>query len=99
MIGTAKVASAVTMAAEPVRVAGRDFDLLCDIDLRSLAPRGQGVVVADLVERLEVFPDPASWSAWLRRPLLALPPADARLLIAELQQVARPAEHELHTYL
>jgi hypothetical protein len=52
-----------------------------------------------MVDRLSVFPDPASWSAWRRRALLALPDQDAVLLLRELDPIASaPAEH-LSAYL
>jgi hypothetical protein len=58
-----------------------------------------GVVIADLVDQLDVFPDPRTWSFRLRRPLLALPKPDVALIARELRRVARPVEERLGDYL
>lgn len=85
--GLAVVAEETRTLDRPVAIGRREFSRACRFELRSLAPRGTGVALNEQVDSLEVFPDPASWSAWLRRPLLALPTADAnrlKLLLAPL---------------
>lgn len=95
LIGIASATSAVNDLDPAVHVAGRDFPLGCDLQITRLAPlRGGGVELAPLVSRLRVFPDPASWSVRLRRPMLALPPSDARFLRRQIERVATAA-HEV----
>ncbi|KWX05831.1 hypothetical protein TR74_23555, partial [Carbonactinospora thermoautotrophica] len=48
---------------------------------------------------LAAFPDPASWSVRLRRPLLALPEQDAARLRGLLAEVAGTREEHLAGYL
>lgn len=99
VIGEATVASAIERLAEPVEIAGRTFTLGCDLEVRSLAPFRTGVELAPLVPHLGAFPEPATWSVRLRRTIMPLPPADARLLRDHLRPLASdPAEH-LDDYL
>jgi hypothetical protein len=99
VIGKAETTSAVTRLDEPIAIGNREFSYACDIELDSLAPFRKGVILADLVPRLEVFPDERSWSARMRRPLLVLPAKDARLIAKELAPLARPVEETIHDYV
>lgn len=94
-----RATSAVTRLDEPVTIGKREFAYACDIELHSLAPFRDGVVLADLVARLEVFPDERSWSVRMRRPLLALPAKDARLIAKELAALARPVDETIDDYV
>lgn len=53
--------------------------------MAGLAPFREGLVLRDLVPRLSVFPDLATWSVRMRRASLTLPPADAELVRTELE--------------
>ena len=54
--------------------------------ITGLAPLGKGVVLADIVERLEVFrPHPHAWSARMRRSILLLPSQDVDVIMALLE--------------
>lgn len=99
VIGEARVSSPVVSLAEPVEIADRRFELGCEIAFDSLAPRGAGVIVAELVEELEAFPDPASWSARMRRPLVALPPHDHELIRTRLAPQLVPVARAVGEYL
>lgn len=90
VIGRARVATGVETYAKPVSIAGRDFTRGCGIDVDMLAPYLRGVELAPLLPRLAAFPDKraGAWSIRLRRPLLALPTADADLLRGALAEVA-----------
>jgi hypothetical protein len=90
VIGSALVQTAVERFPVPVEISGRRFDLGCRLDVDGLAPFGAGVPLQPLAERLRVFPDAKTWSAWMRRALLFLPPADADLIASELADVAGP---------
>ena len=98
VIGRARAATPVQTLDKPVEVAGREFSSGCKFELTSLAPFGSGVALTEHVHELAVFPDPASWSAWLRRPLLRLPFDDARLLLRELKPLAGPPSAALRSY-
>jgi hypothetical protein len=98
LIGIATATSAVTDLDPAIQVAGREFPLGCDLQIERLAPLRGGVELAPLVSRLRVFPDPASWSARLRRPLLALPAGDARLLRRQIEGVAGAASEVAADY-
>jgi hypothetical protein len=98
VIGVAKVASPAADLDEPVRFGNREFPIGVQLAIGPLAPRGEGVELAALVDRLrETFPKPRSWSASLRRALVPVPPRDARLVIQELV-AARPGSAGLASY-
>jgi hypothetical protein len=85
VIGHAVVTSAVSPLDEPVVFGEREYPRGCELRVESLAPWGQGVELRPLVERLDAFPDPRSWSVHLRRPLLRLPKSDADFLLDALR--------------
>ena len=88
MIGEAKVASEVKTLDPPLELTGRKFTTGCRIAVQRLTPAREGVELAPLVRKLEAFPDPESWSARMRRPLVPLPSADVKLLRTRLRRVA-----------
>jgi hypothetical protein len=93
LIGEAEVESHVEPRARAVEIGGQAFSHDCQIALLSLAPYREGLEFAPLVPRLEAFPNPDGYSAKLRRPLVALPPADAKLIRARLESyVCHPGE-------
>jgi hypothetical protein len=99
VIGEAGVTSALRRRREPMEITEQQFTHDCQIELKSLAPFREGVVIADLVDQLEAFPDRRSWSFRLRRPLLPLPRPDVALIARELRRVARPVEETVADYL
>lgn len=94
VIGVARVKSQIATLEDPIVINHREFGLSCDISIDFVLPRGDGVILADLVEELAVFPKPHAWSAALRRPLLTLPASDARRLTSGLARAhrAQPAD-------
>jgi hypothetical protein len=68
-------------------------------EVAGIARLHQGVVLADLVPELEVFPDERSWSARLRQPLVRLPPSDARLIERRLAPLTRSLVEVLDDYM
>jgi hypothetical protein len=99
VIGEAEATSAVTRLDRPILIGDRQFTYACDIELKSLAPFREGVVLAEYVPRLEVFPDQRSWSARMRRPLLPMTPKDALLISKELAPVTRPVQETIDDYV
>lgn len=97
--GRTVVTTPVTALDTPVEIAGRTFPRGCDLRIDSLAPWNQGPELAPLVPHLDAFPKPESWSAYLRRPLVPLTPADARLLNTHLTRAAAPYPTHLADYL
>ena len=98
VFGRAQATSRVEPLQAPVEVMGRSFPLGCTFDLLALAPRHEGVVLAELVARLAVFPNKAAWSATMRRPLLSLPANDAALIERRLAPLAQNPAQILSTY-
>jgi hypothetical protein len=98
IIGHAVVTSPVRPLDEPLYLAGRDFHSQCRLRITGLVPYPGGVEVAPLVARLSAFPKPDSWSIYLRRALLRLPPADIALLGAELRAQLQPRRRALDSY-
>jgi hypothetical protein len=98
VIGRAVVTSPVEPLDESVLVMDREFGLGCTFDLVALAPRHEGVVLADLVPRLNAFPIKSAWSTRMRRPLLPLPPKDAALIDRELARLVREPSSTLSSY-
>ncbi|MFF9063282.1 hypothetical protein ACF09K_32040 [Streptomyces sp. NPDC014882] len=66
--------------------------------MSGLAPFRDGLVLRDMVPRLSVFPDPATWSVRLRRASLALPPGDADLVRGELEPLLGPYDEVADAY-
>jgi hypothetical protein len=99
VLALAEVSSTPQRLDRPVIIAGRPFHVACELVLRSLAPVREGVELSPIADQLAVFPDPATWSAWMRRALLPLPEQDALLILSALDRIAsRPADH-IHDYL
>lgn len=99
VIGLARVATAASELGDPIRIAGREFPIGCDLSICAVAPVGAGVVLSKLVSQLRVFPDPRSWGIRLRRALVPLPRDDARLLIRNLTPSLSPLSEVLDGYL
>ncbi|GAA3180391.1 MULTISPECIES: hypothetical protein [Streptomyces] len=98
IMGLATVTSEVAALAEPVSFGDRVFSSGCTLQVHGLTPRHEGVVLADLVPELQVFPDPKTWSVRLRRASLRLPEPDADLLRRELQPMLRTRRSVLGQY-
>jgi hypothetical protein len=99
IVGRAIVRTPVRRSAKALFISGKQFLYECAIEIVALAPFRTGVELQPLVPRLEAFPDPATWSARMRRALLPLSPADGRLLRAEVDAQAKGDVAEaLHTY-
>ncbi|MFW6090784.1 MAG: hypothetical protein ACODAF_02850 [Actinomycetota bacterium] len=99
VVGHTVVASPVVLLDPPVELAGRTFPRGCDLQLTALAPYLTGVELGALVPRLDAFPDAATWSIRLRRPLVALSRRDADLVAERLGTVAGPPQSSLEGYL
>ncbi|GAA3477777.1 hypothetical protein [Streptomyces yanii] len=90
MVARATITSPVRVLDEPVVFNDRSFTEGCRLQVSGLAPFREGVVLRDLVPRLSVFPDPATWSVRMRGASLTLPPGDADLVRTELEPLLRP---------
>ncbi len=77
----------------------QEYPNVIELEITSLAPRREGVELAPLIPRLpRTFPDPRSWSIRMRRALVPLDAADARLIETELQPVVRPYKESVSSY-
>jgi hypothetical protein len=100
VVGTAEVASPILPLEEQLLIAERKYTSGCDLKITGLAMLGQGVLLADIAEKLMVFqPHPEAWRAWLRRAVLPLPPSDARFILTRLQPVLRDPNETVGAYL
>lgn len=87
VIGRALVKASARRARRPPSFGGREFPLVVELEIESLAPLREGLELAPLVPRLaRTFPDPKSWSVRMRRALVPLDPADA----AEIRRALAP---------
>jgi hypothetical protein len=99
LIGRATVTARAKRLEDAVVFSAGEFPYLVEFRIELLAPRREGVELAPLVKRLpETFPDAATWSVRLRRALVSLASADARLLERELGRVASPYPDALSSY-
>jgi hypothetical protein len=98
IFGEAETTSSVASLKRPVRLAGREFTSGCRLAIEQLMPLRQGVELAPLVPKLEVFPDERSWPVRMRRTLVPLIRHDAALLGDALSEVASPRHQVLETY-
>ncbi len=100
VVGTAVITSPVVPLGSQRQIAGRVYTSGCELRITGLAPPGDGVVLADFVERLEVFqPYPRAWSARMRRSILPLPPRDAEVISAQLEPTLRNPSDTAGAYL
>jgi hypothetical protein len=99
LIGEATVLATVAELDEPGRFLDRESPIGCPFRVERLAPLREGVELAPLVPDLESFPDPASWSARMRRPLVPLTEADTLRLRRDVDAIAGPSEQVLGPYL
>ncbi|MGC5031088.1 hypothetical protein [Micromonospora sp. DT229] len=98
IIGTAVARSSVRKLDEPVEIAGRTFVSGCDLRIDSLVPYPGGLELQPLVAQLAAFPNPQTWSIYLRRALLTLPAQDAQLLDSLLTPMTMARTQALGTY-
>ena len=87
VIGRGTARSRAARLTPPARVAGRSLPIGLSISIDQLLPHGQGLVLADLVDQLDAFPDSRTWSARMRRPILTLGPHDTRLIHLEFDRL------------
>jgi hypothetical protein len=99
VIGVARVATDVRALTEPLHLVGREFSTACSLDVVKLAPLRTGVELSPIVALLRAFPDVKTWSARMRQPLLALAPADARIIERRLRPYLRPVSEVIDDYL
>ena len=100
VVGTAEVTSATAPLDSQRQIGGRIYASGCHLRITGLVPLGHGLILADIVTRLEVFqPNPQAWSVRMRRSTLALPPRDAELISAQLKPILCDPEKAASAYL
>jgi len=85
VFGRARAKTAVERLPDPVSLLGREFTHGFPFELEAIAPPRRGVDLAELIPRLSSFPNKTGWAMSLRRPMLTLTPADARLIGQHLE--------------
>jgi hypothetical protein len=98
LIAQARVAGGVHRLAEPVDIGERAYGHVVPLSVSSIAPFGSGVPLAACVDRLELFPDPRSWTGRIRRTVVGLPQHDADFLARELDLIASSPSEVLQQY-
>ncbi|MFD0773039.1 hypothetical protein ACFQZ2_03780 [Streptomonospora algeriensis] len=98
VIAAAAVQGPVVQDEDPVRFGEREFPLRCPLLITEAAPFGSGVVLADHVENLHMFPDPRSWSTRLRRSPVAVDDHDDAYITERLQRYVRPLAEAVEDY-
>lgn len=98
LMGLATVSNPVHVLPEPLHLGERVFPEGCALDIQTLADWREGLVLSDLVPQLEVFPDPRAWSVRMRRAVLTLPVADAKLLRTTVAPLLRPYPEVAEAY-
>jgi hypothetical protein len=99
IIGVAEVTSPVVTLKQPLKLANRTFTAGCDLVITGLAPFSSGVDLVPLVPRLRSFPNPETWTAWMRRPVVRLLPADSTMLHQQLQPMLGARTAHLLAYI
>jgi hypothetical protein len=84
---------------EPVVFSERRYTSGCSLVIQGVAELHGGVELSPLTDKLHVFPDPRTWSAQLRRPLVPLDEHDASMIKRHLIALLEPVEHHLDAYL
>ncbi|NNU27317.1 hypothetical protein [Isoptericola sediminis] len=98
IVGTARVAGPVERLEEPVTFGDRTFPFGCPLDVGPLAPFGDGIELAPLVDRLAAFDGAGSaWSIRLRRPLVRLSDDDAVQLRSKIARRVGPGNEAPYT--
>lgn len=98
VMGLATVATPTARNDHPVRFGDREFPHECRLTLTGLTAPLTGLALAPLVDQLEAFPDPASWSARMRRALVPLSVHDATLIERLLDPLLDPADRQISSY-
>ena len=91
VFGLAAVTHGTRAGGTAVEFGGTAYPIAVALRIDALAPPRHGLELAPLVPRLrETFPDPATWSARMRRALVPLAEADANLIADLLAEHLRP---------
>lgn len=90
VVGEATVVSDLRTVVPPLRLIGRTFERVCDLDIPALATPRAGVELAPLAATLDAFPSTRHWNLYLRRPLLQISDADASVLRRAIRPLTRP---------
>jgi hypothetical protein len=91
VIGRAIVGSLAKRARRAPSFGDREFPYVVVLDIETLAPLREGLDVGSLVPNLRrTFPDPATWSARMRRALVPLDPRDAETIDRGLARLTGP---------
>lgn len=99
IIGVATVTADMATSDEPLVIGDRTLPFEAQVRVESLAPFGEGIDVALMAGSLSCFPKPANWSVYLRRSVVPLTTADARLIDRQLKVVAGSREGNMDGYM
>jgi len=99
VFGLAQVTHGARVGGAAVEFWGTAYPIAVVLRIDALAPPWHGLELAPLVPRLrETFPDPATWSARMRRALVPLAEADADMIAGLLTGHMRPYAEQREAY-
>jgi hypothetical protein len=98
VIGIAEVTRRARELDDPVRFGSREYPIEIALRIESLAPRGAGVELTSLLDRLESFPNKRAWSAYMRRALVPLAQRDGATIAGALRRATRPYRESADSY-
>ncbi|WP_433454038.1 hypothetical protein ACQPXS_38400 [Streptomyces sp. CA-142005] len=98
IVGRATIAGPVRALDEPVVLGERPSRRTAAWRCPAWPASARDSVLRDLVPRLSVLPDPATWSVRMRRASLTLPAADADLVRTEVEPLLRPYDETAEGY-
>lgn len=99
VIGTATVKTRVARLDPPLEIVGREFHSGCELNIDRLVRYRDGVELQPLVPQLDAFPKKHAWAIYLRRSLLPLSEADARLITGLLEPMLIEPGQAVKTYV
>jgi hypothetical protein len=98
IVGVARVLGRAQVRKDAVQFVGHVYEVEIPLRIESLAPYRTGVDFADLIGRLDSFPNRRAWPAYLRRALVPITSRDADLLASRLSHVAVPYREAKGSY-
>lgn len=98
VIAVSEVAAVPMEPETTLMIAGREFELEVLLRIDRVAPYPTGVVLADHVDEMDLFPNKRAWSARLRTSLLRLTLHDMSILDRKLRPLLQPLEPHLPAY-
>lgn len=99
VMGTATVTTDPSDLSPPVQFRGREFTVGFGVRIDGLVRPHEGLELGPLAGAVSFLPDPATWSARMRRALVPLTQDDVQIIDRRLRPMLRPRDDLLENYL